>query len=58
MLRKLMLCLALAGMTMIPGTLPAFQSKSDSKDHHRGASDGRPQRQGHRGRKSQRAWYG
>ena len=31
MIRKLMLCLALAGMTLIPGTLPAFQSKSDTQ---------------------------
>jgi hypothetical protein len=31
MTRKLMLCLALAGMTLIPGTLPAFQSKSTTK---------------------------
>lgn len=31
MIRKLMLCLALAGMTLIPGTLPAFQSKSTAK---------------------------
>jgi hypothetical protein len=31
MIRKLMLCIALAGMTLIPGTLPAFQAKSASK---------------------------
>ena len=31
MMRKLMLCLALAGMTLIPGTLPAFQTKSATK---------------------------
>jgi hypothetical protein len=31
MIRKLMLSLALAGMTLIPGTLPAFQSKSTVK---------------------------
>jgi hypothetical protein len=31
MMKKLMLCLALAGMTLIPGTLPAFQAKSTAK---------------------------
>jgi hypothetical protein len=31
MIRKLMLCLALAGMTLIPGTLLAFQSKPAAK---------------------------
>ena len=30
-MRKLMLCLALAGLTLIPGTLPAFQSNSTPK---------------------------
>jgi len=31
MIRKLMFCLALAGMTLVPGTLPAFQTKSATK---------------------------
>src|SRR5579864_6607088 len=31
MIRKLMLCLTLAGLTLIPGTLPAFQAKSATK---------------------------
>jgi len=31
MIRKLILCIALAGMTLIPGALPAFQAKSATK---------------------------
>jgi hypothetical protein len=31
MMRKLMLSLALAGLTLIPGTLPAFQTKAATK---------------------------
>ena len=31
MMRKLMLSLALAGIMLIPGTLPAFQTKSATK---------------------------
>jgi len=30
-MRKLMLSLALAGLTLIPGTLPAFQTKAATK---------------------------
>ena len=42
MTRKLMLCLALAGMTLIPGTLPAFQSKSEAKTTTAAPATGAP----------------
>ena len=40
--RKLMLCFALAGMTLIPGTLPAFQSKSEAKTTTAAPATGAP----------------